>query len=399
MVISFEPTVMAEASPWVIVAGGFHQHGGMDRANAALASYLLGTGAPVHLVGHEIDPELARHRMATAYGVPRPKGMPAIAERLLARTGVRVARSVVNQTPRARVVVNGGNCPWPDINWVHALHAAWPVLDGGAPWWSRHRNRRLKASAQLRERKALRKAGMIIANSHATSRAIIEHIGIDPARVRTVYLGSDPAWGAPTVDERAAARAELGLRDGVPVVLFAGALGSDINKGFHLLWEAWQQLTASSTWDASLVVAGDGWRLRHWQAAAVRAGLTPSVRFLGWTTRMRAVLAAGDLLVSPVRYEAYGLNVHEALCRGLGVMVTRTAGVVERFDGVMSEAVLPERVTAAVLADRLRLWRADVDGWRLRASSTAACLRARSWTDMAAELVGVAEQTAERIPA
>ena len=29
--------------------------------------------------------------------------------------------------PLARVVVNGGNCAWPDINWVHAVHAAWPV--------------------------------------------------------------------------------------------------------------------------------------------------------------------------------------------------------------------------------------------------------------------------------
>src|SRR5687768_4867978 len=143
-------------TPWVIVAGGFHSHGGMDRANAALASYLLASRVPVHLVGHEIDPELREHPLATASLVPRPKGLPGVAERLLARRGILVARRVVARAPQARVVVNGGNCPWPDVNWVHAVHAAWPVYDAGAPLWSRYRNRRLKSSALRRERAALR---------------------------------------------------------------------------------------------------------------------------------------------------------------------------------------------------------------------------------------------------
>ena len=47
-----------ERTPWVIVAGGFHHRGGMDRANAALAAYLLESGTPVHLVGHEIGQRL-----------------------------------------------------------------------------------------------------------------------------------------------------------------------------------------------------------------------------------------------------------------------------------------------------------------------------------------------------
>jgi glycosyltransferase involved in cell wall biosynthesis len=120
------------------------------------------------------------------------------------------------------------------------------------------------------------------------------------------------------------------------------------------------------------------------------------VRFLGFTPHVRDVLAAGDLLVSPVRYEAYGLNVHEALCRGLAVMVTETAGVVERFDSTMSPALLPQGVTADGLADRLRAWRADVEGWRSRAAATAARLRARSWTAMAAELIAVVQESTSR---
>ena len=135
----------AEPFPWVVVAGGFHQHGGMDRANAALARYLLDAGHAVHLVGHEIDPQLGTHPLASPHVVARPRGAPALAERLLGRTGASVARAVLDGDRNARVVVNGGNCVWPDINWLHAVHAAWPVRDDGAPWWSRLPNAPVEA--------------------------------------------------------------------------------------------------------------------------------------------------------------------------------------------------------------------------------------------------------------
>jgi glycosyltransferase involved in cell wall biosynthesis len=253
--------------------------------------------------------------------------------------------------------------------------------------------------AIVRERAALQSARIVIANSEATRRAAIDRIGVARARAHTVYLGSDPEWGVAGAAERAAARDALGLPPDVPVVLFVGALGNDGNKGFDVLWRAWHSLTRSGQWDARLVVAGGGWRAAAWQREAERLHPPGQVRFLGFTRQVREVLAAGDLLVSPVRYEAYGLNVHEALCRGLAVMVTETAGVVERFDAAMAPALLPQGMDAEGLADRLRAWRADTEGWRSRASATAARLRARSWTAMAAELVAVAEESRARASA
>jgi hypothetical protein len=69
---------------------------------------------------------------------------------------------------------------------------------------------------------------------------------------------------------------------------------------------------------------------------------------------------------------------------------------VERFDSTMSPALLPQGVTADGLADRLRAWRADVEGWRSRASATAARLRARSWSVMAADLIAVVQESRSR---
>jgi hypothetical protein len=368
----------------------------MDRANAALAACLLDDGHPVHLVGHEIEQRLGSHRLARTHAVARPRGAPALAERLLARTGASVARAVLAGDSNARVVVNGGNCVWPDVNWLHAVHAAWPVCDDGAPWWSRYRTRRLKRIAIERERAALRAARIVIANSDATRRAAIDRVGVARARAQTIYLGSDPEWGVPDAAERVAARDALGVPPDVPVVLFVGALGNDINKGFDLLWQAWRNLWRAGPWNARLIVAGGGWRAAAWQRQAERLYPQGHVRFLGFTPHVRDVLAAGDLLVSPARYEAYGLNVHEALCRGLAVMVTETAGVVERFDSTMSPALLPQGVSADVLADRLRAWRADIEGWKSGASATAVRLRARSWPAMAAELIAVVQESRSR---
>jgi glycosyltransferase involved in cell wall biosynthesis len=91
--------------------------------------------------------------------------------------------------------------------------------------------------------------------------------------------------------------------------------------------------------------------------------------------------------------------VHEALCCGLAVMVTRTAGVTERFDAGMSDSLLPEGVTVLELAERLGRWRRDVDGWRARASATAARIRLRSWDDMAADFVQIVAHTPQRLSA
>jgi glycosyltransferase involved in cell wall biosynthesis len=293
-------------------------------------------------------------------------------------------------SPDARVVVNGGNCPWPDVNWVHAVHAAWPVHDDGAPAWAKVKHRAWKALARRQERAALRVARVVIANSHATSQALIDARLVDGERVNAVYLGSDSSWDPAGPAERMAARAAFGIRDGDRVAAFVGTLGFDLNKGFDVLWEAWSRLASAGGWEATLIVAGAGGRLPFWRRQAERAGLGDRVQFLGATARVREVLAAADLLVSPVRYEAYGLNVQEALCRGAAVMVTSSAGIVERFDRGLDGSVLPPNPTGELLADRLRAWSTDVEGWRRRAESTAAKLRARSWDDMGSDIVALA---------
>jgi glycosyltransferase involved in cell wall biosynthesis len=376
--------------PWVLVAGGFHARGGMDKANAALAAYLLGRGHDVHLVCHAVAPELAAHPRATVHLAPLPAGSILLGEHYLSRLGQRVARDVRTRRPRARVVANGGNCVSTDVNWVHAVHHAWPPADEGTPVWFRAKNRLWHLRARRREWHALRVARVVVANSARTRRDLIERVRIEAGRVHTVYLGSELREEA-TREERAAARRRLGVECDTPVVVFAGALGHDRNKGFDTLWRAWRLLAARGDWDARLLVAGGGRGVEHWRALIEKEGMGGRVRLLGFIEEMDDVLAACDLLVSPARYEAYGLNVHEAVCRGSAALVSRRAGVAELFPASLDAMLLPLPEDASDLARRLLAWRGETDAWRERFRPLASRLRARTWDDMAAELVAVAE--------
>jgi hypothetical protein len=374
----------------VLVTAGFHEHGGQSKANAALADYLLRRGHPVHLVGHDIDVRFLGRPGIAAHRVSRPAGSDLLGWVPLDRRGRRVARRVSATHPGARVVVNGGAGLWGDVNWVHCVHHAWGCADAGAPAWFRAKNRLTKLWACGRERRAVRAARLVVANSGQTRDHLVGRLGLDPAAVHVVYLGADPSWADATPDERARERRRLGLPPDRPVVLFAGALGHDQNKGLDTLLTAWRSLTASGDWDALLLVAGSGNGLDGWRRRVGREGLAERVRFLGFC-RLLGVLAAADLLVSPVRYEAYGLSVQEAVCRGVPALVSARAGVAERYPAALGDLILPDPEDGRDLAERLRRWRADPAGWRERFRPLADRLRQSTWDAMAARIVGLAE--------
>ena len=378
------------ADGYLLVSGDFVKTGGMDRANYALASYLARQGRPVDLVAHRVDDELMRSTSVAFHRVPKPLGSYWLGEPLLDRTGRHWAARVAGQG--GRVVVNGGNCRWGDVNWVHYVHAAWsPAPTGSAA-------RRVKAWLSRRaslaaERAALKEARVVIANSNRTARLVIERLDVPAERVHTLYYGIDPEQFRPPSDaDRAEARARLGWTDDRPAVAVVGALG-DTRKGFDTLFSAWTRLARDSGWDARLVVVGAGAALDGWRRAAHDAHLNGSIAFLGFRGDVPELLRACDALVSPTRYEAYGLNVHEALCTGLPALVSQSAGVAERYPESLAGLLLPDPDDANDLADRLRRWRDHARAIRAELMSFSDRLRAESWDDMAARFVAIVESS------
>jgi glycosyltransferase involved in cell wall biosynthesis len=362
--------------PWVVVAGGVHRFGGTDKANFALVQYLLSRGISVHLVTHKVDRDLARHPNLHLVRVPLPANSWFAGGRLLSIQGRRVAARIVQENPQARVVVNGGNCIWPDINWVHYVHHAWSGRPAAGSPLRRLKARLFTALAKRRETAGLSAARVVITNSELTRAHVIRFTAADPARVQTVYLGAETDWVPPAPQDRQAARRWLGQPDGRPLVAFVGGIGNDGRKGLDVLWRAWQRLAANKAWDGHLLIAGDGPELPRWRDTVSRSGIAHTVRFL-----------------SPARYESYGLNVQEALCRGVPAIVSAGAGVAERYPPELRHWLLPDPEDPGDLAGRLLRWRADQTRWREQALQFSQELRHYGWREMAERFYCLATQT------
>jgi glycosyltransferase involved in cell wall biosynthesis len=369
--------------PWLLISAAFVKTGGQDRANYALASFLARRARHLHIVSHRVADEIQASGRVTVHPAPRPLTSDLLGEPFLQHMGRRWAARIGG----AHVVANGGNCPWPDVNWVHYVHAAHDPVHRGGPGW--RAKQQIAHRLFLRdERRALRAARLIVANSHRTARDISERMEIPPERIRVVYYGIDSGeFGPASSDERSMTRASLGWTADRPIVLFIGAM-SDDRKGFDTLYRAWQRLTpATAAVDPLLVVVGRGAMVEHWQQRAAADGLARSIAFLGFRDDVPRLVRAADLLVAPTRYEAYGLGVHEALCSGLPAIVSATAGVAERYPADLADLLLPDPDDADDLAARIVMsLNADAE-LRLRVRPFAAALGARTWDDMADDIV------------
>ncbi len=377
-------------TPIALVTGDFAPTGGMDRANHALARYLALSGRPVHLVAHRIADDLASLPGVAFHRVRKPLGSYALGAPFLARSGATIGMQTA--VAGGRVVTNGGNCSFPDINWVHYV---WAVYRADLP---RSLLRRLKQQFEYRlnrraETAALCKARVVLCNSAATRSHVVERVGVRQERAAVVYYGSDPATFYPaSADVRTELRTKLGWAVDRPVVIFIGALG-DRRKGFDTLFDAWVNLCGRSDWNADLAVVGRGAELSLWQARAEARGLAKRIHFLGFRTDVPDLLRAANLLVSPTRYEAYGLGVQEALCCGLPAVVSASAGVTEHYTAGCRDLLLPDPDDAADLARRIEKALRDDERLRPQIDALSARLRSRTWDDMAAEIVGIIEAT------
>jgi len=370
-------------SRWLLATGDFTPFGGMDRANHALADCLARREQDVRLIAHRVSPALASNPFVSVRRVARPFGSNLAGAPLLARAAQLEAQAV---GPSARVLMNGGNGALGAPTWIHYLHAAYaPDVRGPVRRAAAAIGRRYFLA---RETAALTTAPLVICNSERTAADVQRHYRVDPARIRVVYYGSDAREFAPvSADERRAARAAFQVGDGRRIAAFVGALG-DRRKGFDLLFDAWRTLSAEAGWDVDLLVAGSGAEIPAWRARARAAGLDSRIRFLGFRPDVAQLLAASDVLVHPARYEAYGLGVHEAICRGVPAIVTATSGVAEQCPPPVRGLLIPSPSVVGVTA-ALRAWREDADGWRARLEPAAAALRRRTWDDMAAEIIAV----------
>ena len=195
-----------------------------------------------------------------------------------------------------------------------------------------------------------RSADIVIAVSDHVRRRLVESVGVDPARIETIYLGIDHERYAPgprPEDERALARYSLPER----FLLYPANIWP--HKNHERLVQAFAQVADPSL---HLLLAGQTYgRLAPLLEFAQHSGVGDRVAHLGYVppAEMPALLRRARGVVFPSLYEGFGLPPLEAMACGVSVAVSGRGSLAE----VVGDAALvfdpesPEAIAEAI--DRL----------------------------------------------
>ena len=221
---------------------------------------------------------------------------------------------------------------------------------------------------------ALPRAERVVAVSQPLADSAAE-LGVAPSRIDLVPNGVDRDSFHPR--DRAAARAELGLDQSRPLVLYVGHVTEQ--KGTFDLVRAFAA-GRERLRNAELVVVGDGSGLTDCRALAEQLGVRAAFVGAQPHERIPTWLGACDLLALPSWNEGMPNVVLEALASGRRVVATRVGGIPDVVHGPLGELVLPRDIAA--LADAL----ANVLDTPYQPADIAAGLDRPDWAGSAALL-------------
>jgi phosphatidyl-myo-inositol dimannoside synthase len=244
-------------------------------------------------------------------------------------------------------------------------------------------------------------AAVLVANSEWTRQlcvGVLRELGLelDDGRVRTVPLGTDPAFFRPGVDT-AGVRARYGLGDGRWILSVARLVP---HKGIDTVLQAMVHLTGSEA-DVGYAVVGSGEGLADLKRMVVELGLGGRVRFLTGVpdADLPALYNAAQVYVGVSRrtalsVEDFGISLAEAASCGVAVVAGRSGGVPEAVKngetGLLVGCEEPVEVADAVR----RLLRDRALAARLGAAGRAAIERYYNWDRVTKDLTTIAEEFA-----
>ncbi|MBN8890701.1 MAG: glycosyl transferase [Rhodospirillales bacterium 70-18] len=185
----------------------------------------------------------------------------------------------------------------------------------------------------------------VIAISHFIAALIQQRHGTDPARIRVIHRGVDPAVFDPqrvSTDRQVRLLRAWRVQDGQTTIMLPGRLTRW--KGQAVLIEALARLNDRAA--VAVLVGADQGRARYaaeLAALAGRLGVADRVRIVGHCDDMPAALSLSDVVVNAsTDPEAFGRVVIEAQAMARPVIATDHGGAVETVEhGVTGWRVRP----------------------------------------------------------
>ncbi len=186
----------------------------------------------------------------------------------------------------------------------------------------------------------------VICNSRMVAEEIAHCYGVPESKLQVIYNGVDTAAFHPRLatEYRARLRAEQGIPENVPLLLFVGS--GFQRKGVPQLLQAFSTMARQ---DARLIVVGADRHLKTLERQASRRGLAERIRFVGPQKDVRPWYGAADGFVLPTLYDPCPNAALEALACGLPILTSTTCGarewVREEENGYVVDALDPHALS------------------------------------------------------
>ena len=197
-------------------------------------------------------------------------------------------------------------------------------------------------------------AGIAISQAVADFVVEVENAPRDKLRVIHYGLQWQPSPNAERQALRRSMRTQLGFAQTQPLLAMACRLIEQ--KGVSDALQAFAG-TRSEFPEARLLIAGDGPLRAQLESEATQAGLTGSVRFLGWRDDVPQLLVACDLFLMPSLWEGFGLVLLEAMAQGLPLVASRVSAIPEIVVAGETGLLAPPRDVPALREALLTLLR------------------------------------------
>lgn len=201
-------------------------------------------------------------------------------------------------------------------------------------------------------------AARIVAVSEFSARQIRSRAPGATDKIRVLATGVETDFFKPP-ENKAAARAELGLPTDEPLVLGVGRLAGV--KQFDRLITAFAVASARGL-QARLAITGDGPERQKLSHLIATYGMGERIQLAGYCDppRLRAFMQAADLQVCSSAFENLSLAILEGMACGTSVLGTPGGGTPELV-GAIDPALVLDDDHAHTLADALPGWLADRD--------------------------------------
>lgn len=273
----------------------------------------------------------------------------------------KLARFQLNRLGRTKdAVFHGPNFFVPEIDLpsvvtIHDLSAYYP-----SDWHPQTRIERMRKLIP----QAVARANIVLTDSLATKRELIQEFSVDEAKVRAVPLGVDTIYHPRTAEQLKPVLERYGLNVN-SYTLFVSTI--EPRKNILRLIAAYRALPLALRRQFPLVIAGaQGWNSQLIHDEIERAASEGWLYYLGFLAQedLPALYAGCRLFAYPSLYEGFGLPIAEAMASGVPVLTSNCSSMPEVADGA---AMLVDPLDVDAITRALGRALSD-EVWRLDAS-------------------------------